>query len=389
MATRMPDNSGPIPERKSGIFSKLFALFTVCIAVLTMISGLGGMFDPGRFWYIAFTALGFPILFVLNIALLFIVLLRRKSYAWVPLAALLITVIKLPYMYQWSGSSEKPAFSENQSPEIPVISFNVRLFDLYNWTGSNVTKSKILNFFEKRQPKILCLQEFYSSERPHEDNVKKLNELMNFKSYHVEYPINLYGTDHWGIATFSAFPIVNKGVIYFDKRTANICIFSDIKINNDTIRVYNCHLQSVRFGEKEYAFLENLNNDPEKATGGGEETVRQSKNILYRLKKAFIKRSVQVNLVARHIQESPYPVIVCGDFNDTPSSYTYRTISEGLKDAFRESGSGFGSSYAGPIPGLRIDYILHSPLFLSYGFKVTREKMSDHYPLSANLILNK
>ncbi|MBK6641784.1 MAG: hypothetical protein IPG39_11360 [Bacteroidetes bacterium] len=88
-----------------------------------------------------------------------------------------------------------------------------------------------------------------------------------------------------------------------------------------------------------------------------EETVARTRNILKRLKKAFIKRAAQADMISKHIGTSPYPVIVCGDFNDTSLSYTYKTISAGLLDAFRESGSGMGSTYTGPIPGLRIDYI--------------------------------
>src|SRR5688572_1735530 len=165
MAIQVPDPPGSVP-RKPGIFSKLFALCTVCVALLTIISGLGGMFDPARFWYVAFTALGFPILFFLNLVLLFMVLLRRKSYAWIPLAAMLITITRLPSMYQWSGNTEKPEFTEGQSPEIPLVSFNVRLFDLYNWSNSFATKERIINYFESKQPGILCIQEFYSSDNP-------------------------------------------------------------------------------------------------------------------------------------------------------------------------------------------------------------------------------
>ena len=147
MAIRLPDPAEKV-SRKTGIISILFALLTFCVAILTIISGLGGMFDPARFWYIAFTALGFPILFFLNLFLLFVVLLRKKSYAWIPLAAMLVTIVRLPSMYQWSGNSEKPEYTEGQSPEIHLVSFNVRLFDLYNWSNSNVTKEKIINYFE-------------------------------------------------------------------------------------------------------------------------------------------------------------------------------------------------------------------------------------------------
>ncbi len=307
---------------------------------------------------------------------------------WIPLAALLITSFKIPDIIQWNWFSQKPDFVEGQSEEIKMMSFNVRLFDLYNWSHNDKTKSKILNLFEAEQPEILCVQEFYSSERENRNNLKTVFELLNFKSYHVEYPVNLYGTDHYGIAIFSKFPIIDKGVLYFDKKTTNMCVYADIKIKSDTIRIYNCHLQSVRFGEKEYKFLESIGNDKEDEPSG-EEAAARTRNIFRRLKSAFIKRAKQTDLIADHISKSPFPVIISGDFNDTPTSYTYKTISKGLLDAFKESGNGFGTTYAGPIPGLRIDYLLHSPTITSYGFAVGDEKLSDHYPISATLIIKK
>ncbi len=152
-------------------------------------------------------------------------------------------------------------------------------------------------------------------------------------------------------------------------------------IVKDTVRVYNCHLQSIRFGAEEYKFLQNLGKDED------EQTVKRTRNILSRLRIAFIKRATQADMIAKHIKKCPYPVIICGDFNDTPLSYTYKKITEGLVDAFRESGSGFGTTYAGPIPGLRIDYLLHSPEISAFNFKITRAKLSDHYPVAANMIL--
>ncbi|MDQ3052243.1 MAG: endonuclease/exonuclease/phosphatase family protein [Bacteroidota bacterium] len=375
-------------EKKDGFLGKLLRIFTVVLAIMTVIAAYGGVFNPAKFWYFAFTSLGFPVLFILNILMVALWLFRGRMIVWIPLLAFLLTAFKIPSMLQWNGFAQKPDFIEGQSEEIRMMSYNVRLFDLYNWSHSNATRANIMNLFEQEQPAILCLQEFYSSERKNENNLKTVIDVMNFKSYHVEYPLSLYGTDHYGIATFSQFPIINKGVLYFDKKTANVCIYTDINILTDTIRVYNCHLQSVRFGEKDYKFIESIGNSKEDEPTGEEAAVR-TRNILGRLKRAFIKRSEQADLIARHIKESPYPVIICGDFNDTPTSYTYNTISKGLLDAFRESGSGFGTTYAGPIPGLRIDYILHSPVISSYEFRSEKQKLSDHFPISATIVIKR
>ena len=110
-----------------------------------------------------------------------------------------------------------------------------------------------------------------------------------------------------------------------------------------------------------------------------------SKNIINKIKTASVKRSKQVDAVANHIESSPYPVIICGDFNDPPSSYTYNRISGDLKDAFVESGSGFGNTYNGLIPLLRIDYILHSPQIRSTDFKTVKQNLSDHFPITCKM----
>lgn len=368
-------------KKQSGFLITLLVITTLIISILTVVSGWVSVFNPAKYWFFAITGLGFPVFFLMNLVMLFIWFIPGKRMAWVPLAATLLTVVKIPSVLQIGGEHEKPDFIEGQSPEFKVMSYNVRLFDLYNWTKNAETRDKIMSFFNENQPSILCLQEFYSSDRHNFDNVKALRESLKASEFHLEYPITLHKSDHWGIATISTFPIIKKGVLYFDKKTANICIFTDVLIMTDTIRVYNCHLQSIRFGAEEYKFLQNLGQDEE------EETVKRTRTILSRLRTAFVKRAAQADMISDHIKNCPYPVIVCGDFNDTPLSYAYKHISAGLADAFRESGHGFGSTYAGPIPGLRIDYILHSPSFTAYDFKITRTKMSDHFPVEANMIL--
>ncbi len=368
-------------NKKASLFKRLLVFITLTISILTIISGWVSTFNPAQYWYFAITGLGFPVFFLLNFLVFIFWFIPRKRIAWIPLAALLLTIVKFPSLIQMGGKVEKPDFIEGQSPEFKVMSYNVRLFDLYNWTKNEETRDQILSLLHETQPAILCLQEFYSSDRHNFDNVKALRETLTASEFHLEYPITLHKSDHWGIATISIYPIVKKGVLYFDKKSANICIFTDVVIIKDTVRVYNCHLQSIRFDEGEYRFLKNLGQDED------EETVKRTRNILSRLRIAFIKRASQSDMIAEHIKNSPYPVIVCGDFNDTPLSYTYKKISAGLVDAFRESGSGFGTTYAGPIPGLRIDYLLHSPALSAFDFKITKTKLSDHFPVEANMVL--
>lgn len=380
------DSETVLPEvvkvRRTGWGSRLLIAFTFLLAFFTVCSAWVSLFHPAKYWYISITGLGFPILFVLNLLTIIYWALRRKHIVWIPVAAFLFTIVKLPAIYQLKGTQIKPVYVEGQSPELKVMSYNVRLFDLYNWSHNLQTKEKIFVLLEGSDPDILCLQEFYSADDKQFNNFKRLKESLRANQVHVEYPITLHKTDHWGIATYSAYPIVNKGVLYFDQKTANICIYTDLKIEADTVRVYNCHLESVRFGAAEYKFIENLGNSEAE-----EETVERTRNILKRLKNAFIKRAAQADLIASHIKASPYPVIVCGDFNDTPLSYTYQQLSEGLNDSFRESGGGMGSTYSGPIPGLRIDYILQSPRFSSYEFNILRSKLSDHYPVLSKMVL--
>lgn len=104
--------------------------------------------------------------------------------------------------------------------------------------------------------------------------------------------------------------------------------------------------------------------------------------IISRLNNAYIKRSKQVEIILSKIEQSPYPVLVCGDFNDTPVSYTYRKMTKELWDAFVESGNGTGSTYIGMFPFLRIDYILHSKELNAYQFETHSEELSDHHAIS-------
>jgi len=145
--------------------------------------------------------------------------------------------------------------------------------------------------------------------------------------------------------------------------------------------VFNFHLESVKFSKADYKFVSDF-------TETANPYSSNTKVILGKLRRAFKSRAKQANIVAAFIRESPYPVIVCGDFNDTPLSYVYKTVSAGLNDSFLEIGQGTGVSYAGGIPFLRIDYILHSKSLEAFRFNIHNVNYSDHYPISCYFKLN-
>ncbi|MDP3145895.1 MAG: endonuclease/exonuclease/phosphatase family protein [Bacteroidota bacterium] len=269
---------------------------------------------------------------------------------------------------------------KSEAKQLKVTSYNSMLFDLYNWTKNKETRNKIFSSLSETDPDILCLQEFYTSElKGGYNNIDTLKSLLKTPYHHTEFTSTLREVDHWGVATFSKYPIINQGKIIFKTKSNNICIFSDMIINKDTIRVYNLHLQSISFSKGDNKFLEDVISDKKDAA----DEVENSKSILRRLKRAFTRRTKQVDMVVAHMKTCKYKIILCGDFNDTAASYTYQQISKKLKDTFIEKGNGFGQTYAGKWPQFRIDYIMHDKALKCVNYKRSEETFTDHYPITA------
>lgn len=269
--------------------------------------------------------------------------------------------------------------------ELKVVSFNVRIFDLYQWSEDKATRNNIFDFLDEEEADVICLQEFYHSDTiVNNYDFKTLDTLVQFlaaKNYHVEYTTNLRGTDHWGIITFSKFPIVGKGLVPFKNKSDNVCIYTDIKKGTKTIRVYNAHLASIRLEKNDYKALQGLYD--KKPSENFDKELMMIEKIRY----GFEERGLQADSIDKSVSKSPYPVILCGDFNDTPSSYAYQTIRGNLADAFVNAGSGLGRTYIGKFPSYRIDYIFYSDELNCIKYKTHPEKLSDHHPISARFIL--
>ncbi len=364
--------------RKLSLFNRIALWLNYVAIIFLFLSVIAKYISPRVFWPLAFFGLGFPLFYAVNLFFLLYWLVQLKKQLIFSLIALVFSTQTLSLFVAWNKEEKT-----NQGKTLKITSFNCMLFDLYNWKNNKQSRSRIFEEMAETNSDIYCFQEYYTSEEPGDfNNNDTLPDVLNTSYLHYDYTTTLREYDHWGIATFSKYPIINKGKIVFKTRNNNICIYSDIVKNNDTFRVYNIHLQSISFSKADNQYLEEI-----KQGVDSENDVEKSKSILRRLKRAFIKRAQQTEAIKEHIKNCPYPFIICGDFNDTPSSYTYKQLSTGICDAFLEKGNGFGKTYAGEWPKFRIDYILYSNPFSCVKFIRHPDTFTDHHPITANLIL--
>jgi len=344
------------------IINKLLYLTNSICLLLLLFSYLSPYISPTFFWPIAFFGLLFPVFYIANILFLIYWVIGLKKQLW---ANIIILLIGTQYISLFFGT--QPKTIEN-TDSIKVLSYNVHLFNRYGWIAKADIKSEIVAFLKTEKADILCIQEFYTP-----DEIPTLN-----------YPHKHIGLqskkNQWHMAIYSNFPQINRGTVSIKgERMNNTCIYSDLTIETDTIRVYNVHLASNWFKNSDYSFLQN----PKK-----ENLKKGIKGIVERMKSSYKKRAEESRVIKEHMQSSHYPIILCGDFNDTPLSYAYNTISKNLKDAFKESGKGIGQSFV-KIPTLRIDYILHNEGFNSCNYKRHKQKLSDHYAVSCEVEVKK
>ncbi len=370
-------------DKQSGrlsFWSFILLLFNAGAVVLLALGFIAAYIPPDQNWSFAFAGLVFPYAVLLNIFFVIIWLFFLRRWFLISLIALLLCWTRLTNFVQLNNSNSA------DSSQLKVISYNVQIFDLYNWKNDVISEKghEIIDLIRKEKPDFLCLQEYHGGKKNKIDIADSLKSSTGLKFEQIAYVKKEGKRQAYGIAIFSKWPLINKKVIDFDGSPVNFCIYSDIVVNSDTVRLFNVHLESIRLSKEDYLYVTDL----PKATDNQDLFAQNSRKILRKFKRAFITRAPQVRKVASLIEDSPYPVILCGDFNDTPSSYTYHHLTSSLRDSFKESGKGIGITYAGSLPSFRIDYILHDKKIKSVNYMTLRSNLSDHFPIKTGLILH-
>jgi endonuclease/exonuclease/phosphatase family metal-dependent hydrolase len=363
----------------SKLIKKVLRILNFLLAGGLALSYLTPHIPPDRFWPVAFLGLVFPALIVINAGFVVFWISRKNWLFLLSLLVLVIGINPISRNYQFAGLEKDTA--ANTEEGVMLLSYNVRAFGMFESKHFGPDQERIFELIREKDPEVVCFQEFYVNQAKGL-TINKIDSLLPGLPYHHVVWLSKGENRQYGIATFSKYPIVKKGRVVFD-RTYNASIFSDFLINKQRIRVFNNHLQSIRFNRSNYRFITNQSqyDDSEK--------LKALQDISFRLRDAYIKRSQQAEEISTHIRRSPFPVLVCGDFNDTPLSYTYKTMRHQLKDAFVEAGSGMGITYKGQFPSFRIDYIFYDSTFQIRHFEVGEKRYSDHYPVMARFGVKK
>ncbi|MDR2885442.1 MAG: endonuclease/exonuclease/phosphatase family protein [Rikenellaceae bacterium] len=366
------------PRRRLSLLDVVMLLLTLLLSALLLLSYAAPITDPNSAWVFAILGLGAPVLYMVNLAMALYWMLRWKGYFFIPVVILLLGLGNLTLFFRPSlrkhyegGQAEKPAFT--------VMTYNVEGF-LNHAAGGAPEMDTVSSLILAQRPDIVCIQEFQTTARMPRKRIDSLLLPLQNSRAHYAIPNRSNPDLGWGVAIYTRFPVVRDEFLQFEG-TFNCLMLADVVIRHDTVRVLNCHLQTTSLSLADRRFM----TAEEFVQADNDQKKRRVKNILSKLRLNYRIRAVQADTVAQIVAASPYPVIVCGDFNDTPQSYAYRTVRGDLVDAFTQKGHGQSNTYRGFMNMFRIDYVLHDRRFRTVSYSSPDSDISDHNLVSVGL----
>jgi endonuclease/exonuclease/phosphatase family metal-dependent hydrolase len=359
-------------------------VFTALVILFYLLACLAPFLNSTNYWFIAMLGLAFPLLCLALLLAIAYWWLKKSRWVYWCIIVFFVGYKQITAVFSF-GTNKK--FEVAKAPAtLRVLTWNLSNWGESNRSGNTNNRSKMIELIKNANTDVLCFQEYlYFKNKSFQDTIVPGLRDIGFKYSYLARSI--YTKKVWNSTVFSAvvilskYPIIDTARFYYSmEENAEPLIYADIQFNNQAIRIFTSHLQSVRLTGDDYDPVDKLK---ETVTGG----IIQTKSIFSKLKKGYERRGLQADIFKATIKESPYPVIVCGDFNDVASSYTYHTIKGNLQDAFLKKGGGFGRTFQYISPTLRIDYILADKKFTINQYHTFKVPFSDHYPVLADIAI--
>lgn len=351
----------------------VYAVLTLMLLIVSIAALLAPYINPYHLLIPAFLGLAFPLIWLLNAGnLLISIFVDRRIF----IVILIYLFAGAPLMIRHVNLNLKSGCPENKDI-YKLMSYNVKGFYVVKELGKDKTIKGIHALVYKQEPDIICFQEYIMQDKKRSPFYKNLNETLQQNSLHLSgYEISKVSAN-CRLITASKHRIINQGIVYSPYEDI-FAIYSDIKLENDTLRVFNVHLESIQLVE-EKIFLR-----PDKEQIFNRTIFGKMLSTVVKLKKAFYGRSTQTLILAEAIGQSPHPVIVAGDFNDTPASFAYKTISKTLQNASYFHANGIKPTYVESDYPIVIDYILVGKQLKTCNYNRLSVVFSDHYPIVSN-----
>lgn len=363
----MAKGSGHKRKRKGNLLFGLTARFCMLMAAWALVLSYLALFvNPAKVWIMSVFGLLFPAFVLLNLFLLAWAVGRRSRSLVIPLLALIPTLFIFDRFINFGGGE-----SEEGKSGVSVVSYNLgRFLQGKGEFSANAAlcSSQALDYLRGTGADVICLQEFYCQ------NTRELDAQMKkyFPDYRYEYYVNTQTKGLCGNVTLSRLPIKGKGKFDFED-SSNLALYTDIDFPSGAVRVYNCHFESYNVSIPR--IIKSFGKDPE--------LVQETEG---KFRHSLTLRPKQVDIIMQHVRNSPLQAMILGDFNDTPMSYTYQTLTRGRRDSYSDAGGLLGGTYSVLWPLLRIDYILPPESLKASMHKVDRVPYSDHYPIRTTLV---
>ncbi len=365
-------------KKERGFFGKVIVFVLAFFAVIGLIamtlSVVCPYVDPRRFVWLAFFGLAFWEIFAFNILIFILLLLMWSRKVWIAVLALMVAVPGINKSY--SFGSKKDAIGG-----IKVMSYNVHEFrHVDSLVDSESFANQVIDIVQGQSPDLLCCQEFTTFKK----RVSRVDCIEDF-SKSIGFPYVYYNkkSNYGGNVIFSKWPIVkvSEGSGFGQENTYGVMVSVDAG-EKGVFYLANVHLLSYKLTDDEV----NVFSKPsERKIALDTIGMTVARKLMY----AYKKRSDEIDKVLQGMPPIDGPIIVCGDFNETPMSYVYRQMQKvGFKDSFTEVGHGIKPTYAGRLPLLRIDYMWFNDKVQPLRFDRLRVKVSDHYPIILEFALN-